>query len=156
MGLYQHTCHVWMFLDRDYPRGCISAVCLPVVWLTGANGPVFAFGLRSKKVFHAGRFDRGGSRVWAGASRRGAVDAFLSIGSSLRIPPLLLWCISLFYHLLSCWHHTIAHSFAMTHLSTSMLFDVQGSSQYPDCGTSIHCGKVGLANLEKQHQGKIM
>ena len=35
-----------------------------------------------------------------------------------------------------------------------MVLDAEGYAQCPDCGTRIHCGTVGLANLEKRHRGK--
>ena len=34
------------------------------------------------------------------------------------------------------------------------VLDAEGYAQCPDCGTRIHCGTVGLANLEKRHRGK--
>ena len=34
------------------------------------------------------------------------------------------------------------------------VLDAEGYAQCPDCGSHIHCGMVGLANLEKRHWGK--
>ena len=34
------------------------------------------------------------------------------------------------------------------------VLDADGYAQCPDCGTRIHCGTVGLVNLEKRHRGK--
>ena len=38
--------------------------------------------------------------------------------------------------------------------SNQAVLDADGYAQCPDCGTRIHCGTVGLANLEKRHRGK--
>jgi hypothetical protein len=33
--------------------------------------------------------------------------------------------------------------------------DTEGYAVCPDCGSSIHCGTVGLPNLEKRHRGIV-
>ncbi|KAF8802080.1 hypothetical protein BYT27DRAFT_7226487 [Phlegmacium glaucopus] len=33
------------------------------------------------------------------------------------------------------------------------ILDAEGYAECPDCGSCIHCGTVGLPNLEKQHRG---
>ena len=33
------------------------------------------------------------------------------------------------------------------------MLDTEGYAECPDCGAKIHCGTVGLKNLEKRHQG---
>ena len=33
------------------------------------------------------------------------------------------------------------------------VLDAEGYAECPDCEAHIHCGTVGLANLEKQHHG---
>jgi hypothetical protein len=33
------------------------------------------------------------------------------------------------------------------------VLDTEGYAECPDCGNKIHCGTVGLANLEKRHRG---
>ena len=35
-----------------------------------------------------------------------------------------------------------------------LVLDTEGYAECPDCGSRIHCGSVGLANLEKRHRGK--
>ena len=34
-----------------------------------------------------------------------------------------------------------------------IVLDADGYAECPDCGTRIHCGTVGLQNLEKRHRG---